>query len=139
MRDWGAALDRRIGSRGVNEVTFRDPESGVRARVDRVWVTTGQDGEVSVVARELKTGEARLSNNQRIVYAAIERGDAVPVGRNARAAGLVTGQPIGQQSSNIDMGLQRVPSMLEYQRSRYRQSGAQHDTTARQRQRPGRR
>ena len=59
------------------------------------------DGRLMFI--ESKCGpHACLSNNQRQAYPIIEAGGAIPRGRNAEAAGLVPGKPLGPTEVQVD-------------------------------------
>jgi hypothetical protein len=84
----GEAWDREVlkmwkdeGWKGTDQVYFKDPVSGIKARLDGV----ARKGD-EFVYLENKFSGAELSGNQKIIYPKIASGEAVPVGEKALEA-----------------------------------------------------
>jgi hypothetical protein len=69
------------GWKGTDQVYFKDPVSGIKARLDGV----ARKGD-EFVYLENKFSGAELSGNQKIIYPKIASGEAVPVGEKALEA-----------------------------------------------------
>jgi hypothetical protein len=77
------------GYKVTRNVTFEGP-NGERAIADAV---ISKDNQYRVLDWK-RGGTAPLTPNQEIVYPAIERGEAIPVGQRAKDAGLIPGTPM---------------------------------------------
>jgi len=63
---------------------------------------------------EIKTGNAKLSRSQKIVYPQIESGEAIPVGKNARKFELNVGEPLKEKyPDGAIMEIKRFPGLNE--------------------------
>jgi hypothetical protein len=87
------------GARITRNVSFSDPETGVRAVADAVIGTgggyPGPGGTEPLLVIDMKTGGGRFSPNQRVVYPAFGTPRTlIPVGLRALQAGFIPGLPV---------------------------------------------
>jgi hypothetical protein len=84
------------GGTVFNRISIKDILTGLRSVVDHLVRGGPMDGFI-----ETKSGAAGLSRNQQAVKGALESGRAVPVGKNAKRAGLEVGEPLPPQPYTI--------------------------------------
>lgn len=96
------AFARTLRAQGfavVPQVTFFDPSTGTRARLDMIGFRPSNEPGVSGYYAwvEVKTGNARLTANQRIVFPRIADGTAIPISRSVVQIGLIPNVPLNVQ------------------------------------------
>ena len=114
LRAEGQAESELIGQgyTVVRYVSFRDPATGKTAVIDMVAhqdfdSPNSPTGKTTVyVFEEVKSGNGQLTVNQAAVATALANGTAIPIGPNARAAGLIPGEPTGPQVGPVFLVVQ---------------------------------
>jgi RHS repeat-associated protein len=89
-----------LGFSVTRYVVFKDPATGRTAVIDMVAHLEGKGpsgGGSAYLFVEVKSGNGQLTVNQAAVATALQNGSAIPIGPNARAVGLIPGQPTGPQ------------------------------------------
>ncbi len=90
------------GKRVFRRVSFKAKNAKgewVRAVVD--GVVKNKDGTVDFIETKLRS-TTKLTKNQKIVYKAMESGDAVAVGKNAEKAGFKVGQKVKAKVKRVN-------------------------------------
>jgi len=95
---------------------FKDRNGNISCRPDICYETP--DGKLNII--EVKTGNAKLSKNQKEVYPQIESGEAIPFGKNAEKFRLGVDEPLKERypdGAPVEIkrwGCSRLAAMLVY-------------------------
>lgn len=93
-----AAFESRTGLQATTQITFVDPESKARARIDAVAF----DPHRSYLSVDgAKANRGKPMRGQPAVLAAAAKGTAVPVGKKAQQAGLAIGTQASTREATI--------------------------------------
>lgn len=102
-----AKLENQTGRKPATQITFYDPESGLRSRVDLVHF----DQETRVlITREVNAGGGKVNANQVAVGRALEAGTAIAKGKKAKDIGFEIGAPVGRQADQRSVKVERQDS-----------------------------